>query len=478
MAATARRSAIVFALIGACAATPALSGQWVQKIGGSNDDYAHAMSRTTDGSYLLVGEANGYPAAPQAWLAKLEATGRVAWQRTLENPAWAGLRAVDATRDGGGVFAGMSCDASSCGPFVMKLDAAGGLAWTKRNAGSNAELRAVRSTIDGGIIVSGTNFDPQPRGWLLKFDGNGSLQWQKAVGNAQAVPADIRFRAVEQAIDGSYLAGGTYRDDSAPRDLALLVKVDPAGNVVWARTFGTFGSSFVASIRLVADGTFLVAGTLETPLASGAWTARVDTDGIVLWEKVYGGPGDAGYAIGPTSDGGAVLTGRRVMLNPGTGTAQWDMWAVRIDGAGSIAWERTYGGLLDDVANAVQVEPDGSYVLAGTSRSFDGFDIDAFVVRAAADGDIANCVLVHSPQSTVTTLTDAPDARSMASVATSALFAEAGATVQPASLPTSMQCLDLATVAEEVPAVALPAVALLAIGIAVIGANRLARRAN
>jgi parallel beta-helix repeat protein len=108
----------------------------------------------------------------------------------------------------------------------------------------------------------------------------------------------------------------------------------------------------------------------------------------VQWKGKYGGTGDE-YANGliQTNDGGYALAGRTNSLGAGLS----DFWLVKIDAAGNVQWNKTYGGTGDECAVTLIQTDDGGYALAGQTRSFGAGGWDFWVVKTDENGGA--CVL-------------------------------------------------------------------------------------
>jgi PKD repeat protein len=127
---------------------------------------------------------------------------------------------------------------------------------------------------------------------------------------------------------------------------------------------------------------------------------------------------DNGRSVRQTADGGYILLGSSASSESGevTGTQHGasgsDYWAVKLDGAGAIRWQRLYGGGGNDVGASVQQTSDGGYVLAGYSGSAAGGDVaaathgasDVWLVKLNAT---ALPVLAVPPSTALPTDTDA-----------------------------------------------------------------------
>ena len=77
---------------------------------------------------------------------------------------------------------------------------------------------------------------------------------------------------------------------------------------------------------------------------------------VIQWQKSFGGTAiDQGYSIQQTFDGGYVAAGTSqsndfdVTGNHGLG----DYWIVKVDSAGTIQWQKSFGGTGEEVANSI-----------------------------------------------------------------------------------------------------------------------------
>jgi PKD repeat protein len=141
-------------------------------------------------------------------------------------------------------------------------------------------------------------------------------------------------------------------------------------------------------------------------IAAGTVTALAAEDPGIEWQKCLGGSDstmdvEEAYAVQQTADGGFIVAGRTGSSDGDVEGAHGgvDAWAVKLDPAGDIDWQRCLGGTDSDSASAVQQTADGGYILAGTTRSTDGdvvgchgpdvwgsFRTDAWVVKLGPGG--------------------------------------------------------------------------------------------
>lgn len=154
----------------------------------------------------------------------------------------------------------------------------------------------------------------------------------------------------------------------------------------WNKTIGGTSYDYAYSAVQTSDGGYAIVGYTYSIGAGGGdvYLVKTDSDGNMLWNKAYGGPNrDEGHAIVQTSDGGYIIAGCTESYGKGCN----DMYLIKTDSAGSLQWNRTYGGSLQDFSEAVVQSPDGGYLLAGLTNSFgvDTNDIDSDVYLVETD---------------------------------------------------------------------------------------------
>lgn len=128
-----------------------------------------------------------------------------------------------------------------------------------------------------------------------------------------------------------------------------------------------------------------------------AW-ADPDPGQILDWEAIIGETGsDIGYSIKATSDGGYIVGGQTLV--PHVSNSHTDMALVKLNAAGEVSWSKSFG-LVDnelstpeqyrrghDMANAVELTPDGGYILTGYGYYYSAY-YEMYVVKTDADGNL------------------------------------------------------------------------------------------
>lgn len=375
------------------------SATWAALYGGDGAEEMEGVWPTSDGGFLVAGSTDSYGnGSGDAWLVKLDAGGAVEWQKTYGGPDDEYALDVRQTPDGGYVVAGWtnSFGAGQADFWVFRLDAAGEIRWQKTYGGPGIEQAwSVEPTSDGGYIVAGgtTSFGAGGADyWVLKLDADGNIRWQKTYGG----PADdggggdfeeLVVRVLEDA-DGNYVvAGETFSFGHGESDIWVL-KLDAGGDILWQKAYGGPYEDTMWSFQEAANGGYLVPGVTVSfsPDGSGdLWALRLDKNGDIQWQKIYGVAGywDEALSVGATSDGGALIGGYYE-----EGTQDWDLFLLRVDADGDALWQKLfeYGW---DWPNAIQPLEDGGAIVAGVVWPREQhLDLELLVMRLASDGSI------------------------------------------------------------------------------------------
>ena len=96
--------------------------------------------------------------------------------------------------------------------------------------------------------------------------------------------------------------------------------------------------------------------------------------GVLQWQHRYGGPGDDWLASArPTPDGGYLLLGTTTGGIGGEMTeasrGRRDLWVVKVSSLGVVQWQHRYGGSGNEYAAALEVDPDGGYIVGASTTS-------------------------------------------------------------------------------------------------------------
>jgi hypothetical protein len=158
------------------------------------------------------------------------------------------------------------------------------------------------------------------------------------------------------------------------------VKTDASGTMLWNQTYGGTGIDITYTIAMSADGGYALTGFTSSYGNYKIYFVKTDEDGNMLWNKTYATkPYEIGIHGILTSDDGYAIVG----WNYANGQ---DFVLYKINAAGELEWNMTYGGTGLDNAYAVLEDSDGGYLLTGTTASFGAGGTDVWLVKVDGSG--------------------------------------------------------------------------------------------
>jgi hypothetical protein len=257
---------------------------WTKTIGGSLTDVANSIIQSSDGGYVVAGWTASFGAGSyDFYVVKLDAGGNVLWTKTIGGSNDDRARSIIRSSDGGYVVAGYtsSFGAGSADIYVVKLDSGGNVQWTKTIGGSyEDEARSIIQSSDGGYIVAGESGGDF---YVVKLDSGGNVLWTKTIGGS----SDDGARSIIQSSDGGYAVAGRTRSFGAGNADFYVVKLDSGGNVQWTKTIGGSSEDEAYSIIQSSDGGYAVAGFTGSFGAGygDMYVVKMDANGNVCFSK-------------------------------------------------------------------------------------------------------------------------------------------------------------------------------------------------
>ena len=170
--------------------------QWEKTYGGSQDDLAYTLLKTSDKGYILSGQStssdgdvtghhSGANLMEDGWVVKTDSLGNLQWERSYGGTGFDTFYDMSTTSDGGYFVSGMAA--------------------------------SINGDVAGNVGIGTTRCL-----WVLKMDTTGTIQWQECRNNVTCQMAFSGF----QASDGGYLVTGSY---SRYGDYVFL-KLDPVSS--------------------------------------------------------------------------------------------------------------------------------------------------------------------------------------------------------------------------------------------------------
>ncbi|MGB0929428.1 MAG: PKD domain-containing protein [Chitinophagales bacterium] len=326
------------------------------------------------------------------------------WQATFGGSNNENLNTLAQTFDGGYILVGNSNSLAngnkSSGNFggqsdawVVKLAANGNKEWDYNFGGTGKDdFVAVIPTNDNGFIIAGNsnssisgNKNSTHYGstdyWLVKLNSQGTKQWEYTYGGSQL----DQLSSITPAIGGGYILAGHSKSSISGSKTSVnigvedywVVKVDSDGLQLWDKTYGGTHQDWLTTIEPTSDGYLLGGWSFFGDYHAGHddyWVVKIDLNGVEQWNYTYGGEeSDRLFAIAEALDGGYVLGGYSFSGNSGNKTSgnygNADYWVVKVNSNGIQEWDANFGGSHQDYLLDIEASSEGGFLLSGSSSS-------------------------------------------------------------------------------------------------------------
>ena len=187
------------------------SPHFCKAIGGKKLEAGVSLIQSSDGGYAITGLTKSFSAGGHdVYVVKLDAAGNLQWTKTIGGPENEEGNSLIQTSDGGYAIAGFftrSFGSGSWGVYFVKLDANGNLQWTKTIDGEGDDSgSSLIQTSDGGYAIAGETTSFGAGGldvYVVKLDKNGDACC--AVSQTSQIGSGGRLRSATSSIG----SGGT-----------------------------------------------------------------------------------------------------------------------------------------------------------------------------------------------------------------------------------------------------------------------------
>ncbi len=237
-----------------------------------------------------------------------------------------------------------------------------------------------------GQIGGPTGTGPGPAGetaWDVVVDSSGSVI---VVGRYEGTADLDPTSGVSTAVAAGFLD-------------AYVIKLNSAGSLIWAGSFGGPGTDYAQSVAVDVVGNIYVAGLFSdtadldpSPVVSllsssggmDAFVIKLNGAGSLVWARGIGGPlFDAGRDVAVDGTGEVVVVGEfsdTADFDPGPGTysvasaGQTDGFVLKLTGGGGFLWIDPIGGAGPDRSEGVATDGSANILAVGAFEDTVDFD--------------------------------------------------------------------------------------------------------
>ncbi len=386
----------------------------VKTFGGTKNESAQAITKTTDGGYAVLGFTQSIDGDVvdkplgnfDYWVLKFSSNHTLQWSKTYGGSDDDRGNDIIQTTDGGFAILGSSQSSDddvtnnegSQDFWIAKLDALGNISWQKSFGFSGLDSGiALIQTNDNGYLITGIldvtasgglgnsrNSQRHAGGdyWVIKLDVNGEKQWRNFYGGGFT---DTPYDCIQTADNGYIIVGASDSNDvdinnnKGSYDF-WIVKISDTGTLIWEKSFGGSEIDEARAIADSGDGNYIIVGDTRSSDkdvsknngAADLWIIKMSPMGELIWEKTLGGTSfDVGRSINKTNANDFIVSGSSRSSDGSltTNEGQNDAWVLKIDSNANLKWQKAIGGSAIDFAyDAIQLD-NGTIIGVGESNS-------------------------------------------------------------------------------------------------------------
>lgn len=271
---------------------------WTAQLGTTSDEYGRVIA-VSGSSVYVAGEtygamegtnAGGSDAFVARFSNNINAAGHL-WTAQNGTDDWDSV--YDMAYDRGRIFLAGETFGNFNGPninstdaFLLSYDSEGNFQWARQYGTANRPQVANAVVADGqnAVYIAGwtqTSATAAPDAFLVKYDLNGTLQWQREF---KTNVWDVHTALATDAAGNVYVGGYTGQQSLVPTEAsALVLKYSPTGTLLWQKKLDFAATDRTSGIAVSADGKRIwVAGNSSDsdtdPVANGFLALLVDAD--------------------------------------------------------------------------------------------------------------------------------------------------------------------------------------------------------
>lgn len=255
------------------------------------------------------------------------------------------------------------------------------------------EISGLTTFSDGNLYKKSNDSFKRGAGFLSKFHIDGKLEWVHFIGGPDSEPGSASIEKVITDVFGSIFVIGTIRGKihfeedtnnyvSDSSDI-FIAKYFSNGQLSWVKQIRGKGTDIGKDIVTDATGNIIILATftktldlIDTSVTSygdkDVLIAKFLGNGGLVWAKHEGGAyGDIAEAIAIDKDGNFVVAGEIYSTvdisgtKLSTGAGQYDNFIAKYDSRGSLVWVKQEGGQYNQWCKDITIDTEGNIYLTG-----------------------------------------------------------------------------------------------------------------
>jgi len=243
---------------------------WTKTYGGSSNEWAWEIEKTSDGGYIFSGQTTSYGAGlNDVYVIKIDAMGDTIWTRTFGDSEGNATRSIIAVPSGGFIIPG---------GYLLRIDNDGNLIWSKNGLGKFL-VPSENDYFVGGVWIVG-NYSAV---LLVQADSSANILWSYSYSISDC---SIDIQAMDKTEDNGYIIAGELCATSILGE-AFLMRIDSVGNVLWANIYkeweqinpGEITKTAFYDVKSTSDGGFIAVGEASNFFTRDVYMVKTDANG-------------------------------------------------------------------------------------------------------------------------------------------------------------------------------------------------------
>lgn len=392
---------------------------WVKRLGGKRDDFGNGIALDAKGNIYTTGcfqdTADFNPSPTEtfnliaekgiskydAFISKLDAQGNFKWAKSIGGPS-------SHSENGSSIAVDDSANVYTTGNFggTVDFDPSPTKSYTIKYAGGSEDAYISKLNTDGDFV------------WALSFGSFGNDQGVKiTVGPKGSIYTTGSF---SETVDFDPSPQKEVKLKAKGKSDEFVIKLGPAGNLVWAKQLGDTSGEYIGSILDDGHGSIYLTGsfggkvdfdpdttkTYFMTTASTQWAdafvAKWSDSGSLVWVKQIGGSKNEIGASIATDKYGYIYT-----VGTFSGPADFDpdpvktyelttnnsqtIYISKLDASGNFVWAKQLGYMYSYRRLAFVVDSFANIYTAGEFQAIGDFDpspLKTFEMQSAGYSDI------------------------------------------------------------------------------------------
>ena len=294
--------------------------------------------------------------------------------------------------------------------WIVKMDVNNNILWDKTIGGDQSEwiedvqvfndqlfiLCRSNSSVSGEKTIAPFSGLGSSDIWLICCDLSGTILWQNQYGGDQPESLSkmlmLPNNNVLLGITSMSGISGNKTENAIGSDDVWTVEISTTnGTIINQNTIGSVNEERFKNMLLTTTGSIMLLCQSEEGISgdktdngygfSDVWMVEIDTGLNVLQDKCFGGDGlEDSFGGNFIYENGYFYVCVSSSSDPsGNKTADYqgsfdlfernDYWVLKLDENLNIIWDKSYGGLADDIAGGIITHPWNKFIIMGSSES-------------------------------------------------------------------------------------------------------------